>query len=251
MGIFFILVFTVILLIELGSVYGRYLLKTNQSLGQIAAGAEQLMTQGAAYQAGLLDNWVLTPLWFLIATVCGGLIARDTLYRIRPLVYAHPVRHQDYLLAKAGAAMAVPFIVMLPFVFSHWILSLLIAGTSGPVWPTLPLHLVPAAVIISALMGSITLGASAMAGSPRAAFGWVLGIVLGSLAIGGILSGILGSRAFMAVSPAVLATAWPQLLCGVEDPILSLAPALAGTLAHVALWTWIARQRTRPDEAVL
>jgi hypothetical protein len=249
LGIFFIVVFTLILIVELALLYFNYLVKTSAALQGVAGIARQIMTQGAAYQAGHLDNFVLTPLWFLLATVGAGLVARDSLYRIRPLIYAHPLRHQDYLLAKGAFAALLPFMLMLPFILIPWLMSLLIAGSAGPVWPTLPLHLLPAAAIIALIMGAVTLGASAMAGGVKAAFGWVLGIVLGSFAIGSILAGILGSPNFWALSPAVLVTAWPQILCGVEHPVLPIGPCLAGTIAHLGLWIFIAHSRTRPSEA--
>ncbi|HJU83052.1 MAG TPA: hypothetical protein VJ600_02475 [Holophagaceae bacterium] len=251
LGIFFIFVFTLILLIEMTVMYVRFLMNTNPALGGVQDFANQVMTQGAAYQAGHLNNFLLTPLWFQIAIVGGGLIARDTLFRVRPLMYAHPVRPLDYLGAKFLFATALPFAIMLPFILLPWSLSLLIAGSAGPIWTTLPLHLIPAALIVAVLMGSVTVGASAMSGSPRAAFGWVLGIVLGSLAISSILAGILGNQAWWALSPAALATAWPQLLCRVPDPLFGWVPALFGTAAHIAVWTYVARSRTRPDEAVL
>ena len=57
--------------------------------------------------------------------------------------------------------------------FLPWAMSNLMAGKLGPVWPSAPLHLVPAAFMVSMLMGAITLGASSMASTPRAGFGWV------------------------------------------------------------------------------
>lgn len=252
LGIFFIVIFTGILLIQAIVLYVRFLMKTSATFGQVADFANRVMTQGAAYQAGHLDGWYFTTvLWLLLGTVGAGVIARDTLYRIRPLIYAHPLRHQDYLLAKGGFATLLPFALMLPFILLPWLLSLLMAGSNGPVWVTLPLHLIPAAAVNALLMGAVTLGASAMAGSPRAAFGWLLGIVLGSFAIGSILAGVMGSTQFGALSPAMLVTAWPQLFCGVDHPVLDLGPCLMGTLAHLGLWLWIASARTRPSEATL
>ncbi|HJW08805.1 MAG TPA: hypothetical protein VJ483_04175 [Holophagaceae bacterium] len=251
LGRFFGFVFVSILLVEIIILYVRFLMKTNPAFGGVQDFANAVMTQGAAYQAGHLDNFVLTPLWFQVAMVGGGIIARDTLYRVRPLMYAHPVRPLDYLGAKFLFASGLPFAIMLPFVLLPWMLSLLIAGSAGPIWTTLPLHLLPAALVISVLMGSVTIGASALAGSPRASFGWVLGVVLGTLSLGAILGGILNTRAWLALSPAALATAWPQLFCGVEDPLLHWGPAILGTVGHILLWTWLALSRTRPDEAVL
>ncbi len=251
LGIFFIVIFTGILLIQLIVLYMKHLMNTNEAMGAMAGALKGVMTQGAAYQAGHIDNWVLTPLWFLLATIGGGLIARDTLYRVRPLMYAHPLRHREYLLAKVGFAGLVPFAVMLPFYMLPWLMSILIAGTKGPVWASLPLHLIPATTIVALLMGAVTVGAGAMASSPRAAFGWLIGIVLGTFAMGGILAGVLHNREILAMSPAVLVTAWPQLLCGVEQPLLSLGSAIAGTAIHVGLWIFIAYSRTRPSEATL
>jgi hypothetical protein len=148
-------------------------------------------------------------------------------------------------------ATALPFAIQLPFVLVPWGLSLLIAGMKGPMWPTAPLHLLPAALVIAGLMGAVTLGASAMATTPRMGFGWVLGIVLGSAALSSLVAGLTGTFAWMALSPGFLVTAWPELLCGVADPRLGWLPASLGTLGHMALWLWIAARRTRPDEAVM
>lgn len=251
LGIFFIVLFTGILIVMLAVLYVKYLMNTNPALGGLKEFAGKAMTQGAEYQASHLGNKVLTPMWFLLGTVGAGIIARDTLFRIRPLIFAHPLSHRDYLLARIGFASLLPFALMLPFVLLPWAFSLLVAGKAGPVWVGLPLHLIPAAGIVALLMGSVTAGASAMAGSPKAAFGWLLGIVLGTLALAGILNGVLRQPAFMALSPGVLALAWPQILCGVEEPLLPLGPALLGTLAHVGFWTFLAHRRTRPDEATL
>jgi hypothetical protein len=125
------------------------------------------------------------------------------------------------------------------------------SGKAGPIWLTLPLHLLPAALVIALLAGAVTIGASAMASSPRAAFGWVLGIVLGSFTLGSILAGLLKAPALMAISPIALAYAWPQLLCGVANPALGWVPTLIGTTAHIVLWYFVAVRRTLPSEATL
>jgi len=251
LGIFFGFLFLLILIFQLGSLYFRYLANTSVAFSGVKDFAAQVMTQGAEYQADHLGQWVLIPMWFQVALIGGGLVARDTLHRIRPLIYAHPVRPQDYLLAKGGLAALLPFAIQLPFVLIPWTMSLLVAGKSGPIWATLPLRMLPAALIIAVLAGAVTLGASAMAGSPRAGFGWVLGIVVGTFALGGILAGLLKAKAFPAISPIALATAWPQLLCGVQDPFLDWAPAVIGTVAHIGLWVFVAAKRTLPSEAVL
>ena len=106
------------------------------------------------FQADLL-NPASYLLWFLVALVGGGLVARDTLYRVRPLMYAHPVAPRDYLVAKLGFASALPFAILLPFALLPWLLSLILAGASGPVWVTAPLRLLPAMAISSALMGAL------------------------------------------------------------------------------------------------
>lgn len=251
LGRFFLIIFTGILLMMVAVLYFKYLLAANPALGGLQEFAGKVMTQGSEYQASHLDQKVLTPMWFLLGTVGAGVIARDSLFRIRPLIFAHPLSHRDYLVARIGFAALLPFALMLPFVLLPWAVSLLVAGKTGPVWASLPLHLIPAAGIVALLMGAVTAGASAMAGSPKAAFGWLLGIVLGTLALAGILTGVLRQPAFLAMSPGVLALAWPQILCGVEEPILPLGPALIGTLAHVGFWIFLAHRRTRPDEATL
>ncbi len=251
LGRFFGFVFVFILIIRLVVLYVNYLLETKTQLAAMKDVAKEFLAQGAAFQADCLPAWLLTVLWFQLAVVGGGLVARDTLYRVRPLMYAHPVRPLDYLAAKGLFAAGLPFVILLPFVLLPWTASLLIAGPRGPIWPTAPLHLIPAALIISLLMGAVTLGASSMAGTPRAGFGWVLGIVLGTAALGGLIGGILGNPAWLALSPGALVVAWPELLCGVANPKLGWLPTALGTGFHLALWTFIALKRTRPSEAVL
>jgi hypothetical protein len=139
---------------------------------------------------------------------------------------------------------------MLAYVILPWGLSLAIAGASGPVWPTAPLRLLPAAAVIALLMGAVTLGASSLASSPKAGFGWALGILLGSGALGGVLAGTLGDYRWMALGVGNLAKAWPELVMGVETRE-GWIPTLAATAFHLALWTFIAARRTRPGEATL
>jgi hypothetical protein len=251
LGRFFGFVFVFILIIRLVVLYVNHLLDTKAQLASVRDVAKEFLTQGAAFQADCLPPWLLTVLWFQVAIVGGGLVARDTLYRVRPLLYAHPVRPLDYLGAKGLFAAGLPFAIQLPFVLLPWAASLLIAGVHGPMWPTAPLHLLPAALVISLLMGAVTLGASSMASTPRAGFGWVLGIVLGTAALGGLIGGIVGSPAWLALSPGALVTAWPELLCGVANPKLGWIPATLGTAAHIVLWTFVAMRRTLPSEAVI
>ena len=234
-------------------VYVRFLLKTSSALNGLDSLANQVLVQGPAFQASLvtLGGWLTTLLWFQVAFVGGGVIARDTLYRIRPLVYAHPVRPRDYLAAKGLFAAGLPFLIQLPFILVPWGMSMLIAGVHGPVWATAPLRLIPAALLVSLLMGSITLGASSLASTPRAGFGWVLGIVLGLSALSTIAERSLSQPALGAINPLALSAAWPDLLCGTPGPELGWIPALIGTAFHVVFWTFIATRRTQPSEAVL
>ena len=165
LGRFFGFAFALVLLVDLALVYFK----------PMAGVAGQLLPQGAAFQAGLLGKVLLFLLWLQVAQVGGGLVARDTLYRIRPLMYAHPVRHLDYLLGKGLVAVGLPFLILLPFILLPWGVSLLMAGAQGPVWPTAPLHLIPAALVVSFLMGILTLGASSLASTPGGGFAWALG----------------------------------------------------------------------------
>ncbi len=207
--------------------------------------------QGAEFQADWLPGWFLWLLWFLVATTGGGLVARDTLYRIRPLIYAHPVRPTDYLLAKGILSAGVPLVIQLPCVLLPWVFSLSIAGREGPVWITAPLHLLPATLVIALLMGVITLGASSLAATPGAGIAWVLSILLGTEALSSILAAVLKIPELRMISPVTLAAAWPQLCCGVSQPSLGWGGALAGTLGHGLLWTTLAWTRTRPAEAIV
>jgi len=253
MGRFFGFMFVGSLVLQLAMLYVKYLLNTSAALRGVKDFASQVLTQGPEFHAGLLTmgGWLTSLLWFQVALVGGGLVARDSLYRIRPLIYAHPVRPRDYLAAKGLFAAGLPLFILLPFVFLPWGLSLLIAGPAGPVSPWAPLYLLPAALCIALLMGAVTLGASSLASSPKAGFGWVLGIYLGTFALGGLLAGLLHQPIWMALSPQALVGAWPDLLCRVAEPRLGWLPTILGTLAHIVLWIFVAAKRTRPSEAVL
>ncbi len=250
-GMFFLFTLGVWLLIKLVMLYVNHLLGTKTQLAGVKDLATALLPQGAAFQADFLSGPMLFVIWLLAAFVGGGLVARDTLHRIRPLMYAHPVRPSDYWMGKALTAVGLPLAVMLPFILLPWLLSLLIAGAAGPVWPTLPLRMIPAALAIALLMGAVTLGASALAATPRAGVGWSLGILFGLNAPATVLAKVLDQPAWQALSPTDLAAAWPQLLCGVAPPSLGWLPTALGTVAHLLVWAWILRLRTRPSEAVL
>lgn len=249
-GRFFGFLFTAILLGQTGWIYVKYLMQTNQTLRPLEEFSRPLLTQGAEFQAGLL-NPTMYLLWFLVALVGGGLVARDTLYRVRPLMYAHPVAPRDYLLAKLGFAAAVPFVILLPFALLPWLMSLLLAGVGGPVWVTAPLRLLPAMAISSLLMGTLAAGASSMAATPRAGIGWVLGLVLGAATLASMIQGLTGVSAVQALNPILLAETWPQLFVGVAHPLLGWGPALLGTALHLALWTFVTAKRTLPSEVVI
>lgn len=251
MGRFFGFIFFGMLVVQICVLYFKYLVDTNAGFAAVRDFAKQVMTQGAEYQADRLPPWMLFMLWFLLAWVGGGLVARDTLHRVRPLIYAHPVRPLDYLAAKGGFAALLPFAIQLPFILIPWVVSLLIAGAKGPIWPTAPLLLIPAALLNALIMGAVAIGASSMAATPRAGVGWVLGIVLGVGGLSAMLAGLLNQPAFLALNPGVLVDAWPKLVCGVKDPMLGWGPTVLGTLFHVSLWTGIAWKRTRPSEAIL
>jgi ABC-type transport system involved in multi-copper enzyme maturation permease subunit len=251
LGRFFGFAFLLILIIQCTWLYAKHLMGTNPALAQLRPMADQFLPQGAAFQAQLLHPVLVTLLWFQVALVGGGLVARDTLYRIRPLLYAHPVTPLDYLTAKALFAAGLPFLIQLPFILLPWLLSMAIGGLNGPVWPTAPLYLVPSALIIAALMGAVTLGASSMASSPRVGFGWALGIMIGSGALGRVLSAALGGDSrWLALGVGNLTSAWPRIICqapGGDD--MGLGAALLGTAFHLIFWTWLAHRRTRPSEA--
>jgi len=253
LGRFFGFAFLLILLVECVTLYTTHLMGTSPAWAQLKPVADQFMPQGAAYQAQLLHPAMVALLWLQVALVGGGLVARDSLYRIRPLIYAHPVRPLDYLGAKALLAVGLPFTIQLAFILLPWALSMAVGGLNGPVWPTAPLYLIPAALLNAVLMGAVTLGASSMASSPRAGFGWALGIMIGSGALAGVLSATLGGDPrLLALGVGNLTKVWPQLLCQAPSPTeIGLGPALLGTAGHVVLWTWIALRRTRPSEASL
>ncbi|MBI1753006.1 MAG: hypothetical protein HY014_04140 [Acidobacteria bacterium] len=249
-GRFFSFGFLLLLLVKVGWIYVKFLLQTNPALKGVEELARTVISQGPEFQAKLLDPATYL-LWFLVALVGGGLVARDTLYRVRPLMYAHPVSPKDYLLAKLGFASLLPFLVLLPFAILPWLLSLLLAGLHGPVWATVPLRLLPAMAISSALMGSLAVGASSMAATPRAGIGWVLGLVLGSSTLASMIHGLTGITAVDALNPIMLAETWPQLLVGMDHPLVAWLPAVLGTAFHISLWTFVAARRTRPSEAVI
>jgi ABC-type transport system involved in multi-copper enzyme maturation permease subunit len=249
-GRFFGFAFLMLLLWKVARIYIDHLLQTNQAFKPMQDFAKSILTQGADFQADLLNpaNYLL---WFLVALVGGGLVARDTLYRVRPLMYAHPVAPKDYLLAKLGFASLLPFVILLPFALLPWMMSLLLAGFHGPVWVTAPLRLLPAMAISSVLMGSLAVGASSMAATPRAGIGWVLGLVLGASTLASMIHGLTGLKAVDALNPVMLAETWPQLFVGVQHPMVAWLPAILGTAFHIALWTFVAAKRTQPSEAVI
>ena len=249
-GRFFGFAFLMLLLWKVARIYIDHLLQTNPAFKPMQDFAKTILTQGADFQADLL-NPASYLLWFLVALVGGGLVARDTLYRVRPLMYAHPVAPKDYLLAKLGFASLLPFVILLPFALLPWLMSLVLAGLSGPVWATAPLRLLPAMAISSVLMGSLAVGASSMASTPRAGIGWVLGLVLGAGTLATMIRGLTGIKAVDGLNPVMLAEAWPQLLVGVEHPLVAWLPTLLGTAFHIGLWTFVAARRTRPSEAVI
>ena len=238
-GRFFGFAFLLMLLWKVGRIYVDHLLQTNQTFRPVQDFARSVLTQGADFQADLL-NPAGYLLWFLVALVGGGLVARDTLYRVRPLMYAHPVVPRDYLLAKLGFASALPFAILLPFALLPWLMSLMLAGTGGPVWVTTPLRLLPAMALSSVLMGALAVGASSLAGTPRAGIGWVLGLVLGTGTLASMVHGLTGNASVQACNPIVLAEAWPQLFMGVERPLVPWLPAILGTAFHLGLWTYVA-----------
>jgi len=250
LGKFFGFLFVGILLILCAQLYFNHLMGSRRELADLKRATDAFLPQGARFQAQLLNGAMLLVLWLQAALVGGGLVARDTLHRIRPLIYAHPVTQADYLGAKLLFAAGLPFLIMTAYVILPWGLSLAIAGAAGPVWPTAPLRLLPAAALIALLMGTVTLGASSLAASPKAGFGWALGIVVGSAALGGVLGGALGDPSWHALGLGTLTKAWPRLLFGLEAEV-ALAPAIGATLLHIGLWTSIAAMRTRSGEAIL
>jgi len=251
LGRFYGFVFLTILIIQISVLYTKYLVATQQGLEQIKDLADQLLPNQANFQASLLHSSMLLFLWLQVAIISGGLISRDTLYRIRPLIYAHPVRPLDYLASKALVAFGIPFCIQLPFIILPWLLSMLIAGLSGPVWPTAPLYLIPAAVLNSIVMASVTLGASALAASPKSGMGWAVGLLIFPSAVGGILTKIFRDGSWMALSPIALTESWPEILCGVDNPTAPLWPTIIATALHIGLWAYVARRRTEPAEAVI
>jgi hypothetical protein len=105
--------------------------------------------------------------------------------------------------------------------------------------------------ISSVLMGSLAVGASSMASTPRAGIGWVLGLVLGAGTLATMIHGLTGISAVDALNPVLLAETWPQLLVGVAHPLVAWVPAVLGTAGHIGLWTYVAARRTRPSEVVI
>ncbi len=251
MGRFFGFIFTFMLIWRLGYVYLYYLKDQNAVIGKMMEAAAPVLAQGAAWHADMIGGWLTYLLWFLVALVGGGLVARDTLYRVRPLMYAHPVKPSDYWLAKLGLSSLVPLVILLLFALLPWFLSVGLTGLHGVMWASTPLRLVPAALIIALLMGSVASGASSLASTPRAGIAWVIGVALGLEALGGMLFGLLGNGAWLAISPMSLTAQWSNLLCGAPGGRFGWGPAVIGTVAHFTLWTLLLRNRTQPSEAVL
>lgn len=248
-GMFFVFAWVGILLIRLAVLYVKHLMETKAELAMAKPLADKFLASGASFQAAQLDNWLLVLLWFLTALIGGALISRDSLYRIRPLIYAHPVEPVDYLSAKGLYGILVPFALMLPFVVLPWAMSLLMVGTSGPIWLSTPLRLLPAAGAIAFLMGSVAIGTSSLASTPRAGVAWMLGVYLGSLALGALMEGVFKLPPVLSLYN--LSGAWPQLFCGVKDPLLTWPQATLGTLAYAGFSLFLAWTRTRPSEATV
>jgi len=234
----------------LAIIYTKYLLDAS-TLHQAKDIADHLLPRPAALQASLLHDSMLLFLWLQSAWINGALISRDTLYRIRPLVYAHPVRPMEYLAAKAIIAAGMPFCFQLPFIFLPWLLSILLTGAGGPIWPTAPLYLVPAAALNSMVIASVTLGASSLAATPKAGMAWAFGLILGLAAIGGILFTILQKSYWKALAPMTITGSWSKLLCGVDSALVPLTPAIIATVVNVCLWAYVSWLRTKPSEAVI
>jgi ABC-type transport system involved in multi-copper enzyme maturation permease subunit len=251
LGRFFGSVFIGILIVQLAVLYAKYLIATNSQLDQVKGLADQFLPKPANFQASLLNSSMLSFLWFQVALIGGGLISRDTLYRIRPLIFAHPVRPFEYLASKALMAFGIPFCVQMPFIIVPWLLSILVAGPNGPIWPITPLYLIPAAILNSMVMASITLGASSLASTPKAGMGWVIGLLLGPSVLGGILTGVFNDASWMALSPVALTESWPRILCGVAKTAIPLWPTITATTAYIFLWLYVAKRRTMPSEAVI
>jgi len=251
LGRFFGFVFLIILAIQLGVLYSKHMISQTPQLNQLKDLADQVLPNAAALQASLLHPSMLSFLWFQVALMGGGLVSRDTLYRIRPLIFAHPVSHLDYLSSKALVAFGIPFCTQLPFIVLPWLLSLMIAGVDGPIWLTAPMHLIPAAALNSVVMAAVALGASSMSATPKAGVGWAIGLLMAPSAVGGILSGSLNNSSWMALSPFALTDSWPKLLCGVEKTLIPLWLVALATVAHVVLWLYVAKRRTTPSEAVI
>ncbi len=253
LGRFFGFMFVGSLLIQIINLYVKHLLKHQKALQGVQELANTVLSQGAQFHAELLTmgGWLSMLLWFQVALLGGVLIARDSLHRIRPLMYAHPLRHTDYLTGKALVAVGLPFCILLPFILFPWLVSLLMAGTGGPVSVFAPLYLIPAAFLIALIMGSVTLGASSMAQSPKAGLAWTLGLLMFSQGVASLLATFTHKTYWLALGPSFLTKAWPEILCGVSQPSLPLFSAILGTLFHLVLWTALAMQRTRPSEAVI
>jgi hypothetical protein len=252
LGRFFGFFFLMVLIVLCAQLYFHHLMGTRPEMAGLRSATQAFLPQGAPFQANLLHPFMISVLWLQVALVGGGLVARDTLHRIRPLIYAHPVAPRDYLAAKGLLAAGLPLAVMLPYVLLPWLLSLSLAGASGPVWLSTPLRLLPALLAIAALMGSVTLGASSLGSSPRAGFGWALGVLLGTSALAGVLAAVLGDARWMVLSVGYLTKAWPGLMFGLNEASgVGWISVAAGTLFHILIWTGIALWRTRPSEAVL
>lgn len=201
LGRFFGFMFVGSLLVQIVNLYVKHLLKHQKGLQSVQELANAVMSQGAQFHAQLLtmNGWLSMLLWFQVALLGSVLIARDSQHRIRPLMYAHPLRHSDYLMGKAIVAIGLPFAILLPFIFLPWGISLLMAGTSGPISLFAPLYLIPASLLIALIMGSVTLGASSMAQSPKAGLAWTLGLLMFSQAMASLLMVITGKSFWLAL----------------------------------------------------
>lgn len=142
-------------------------------------------------------------LHYLLCLAAGAeVIALDRRYKALQIYLARPLRVHDYLLGKG-----LPLILLLSL--SSWVPALLLLilksiATASLQWlrdePFLPLAILGYGMCLTSMLTSVTLAVSSLSSSPRLASGQLVALLLLTVAIAEILSGLTGNEAWRLLS---------------------------------------------------
>jgi ABC-type transport system involved in multi-copper enzyme maturation permease subunit len=213
------LIVLLLLLGELG-IFFFYLL-TSELVERIGPGvpATLLNPYSAFYEGAALIVWLLSAL------VVPDLICNDRRYRVYPLYVARPIYSYDYLLAKGLAAVGIltVFLVgpaLLLFLGKAFLARDALQYISGHQRDLFALLI--AGPLLGLFYGSFALGISSLTSSR----GYAAGAILGVLLLSGLVSGLL---------LFTIHERW-ALLVDVGDYALRLKDALFGTLEPITIF---------------